>query len=112
MTRFEVRRHVAADPAGVALLLAEPTAWSDLDHTWAVANPHRVGDGFAAAFRVTEPSDQLARGVVCVTPTTDAGCEVRLVINAKDRAVADVQRSVSGFLGLLAERARARSFAA
>jgi hypothetical protein len=113
MTRFEVKRHVAADPAGVALLLAEPAGWSDLDHHWAIAAPHRVGDGFAAALQVTVPSDRLARGVVCVTPATDAGCDIRLVINAKDRTVAtDVERSASSFLALLAERARARSFAA
>jgi hypothetical protein len=113
MTRFEVTRHVAADPAGVALLLAEPASWSDLDHRWVVAPPHRVGAGFAAALQVTASSDRLARGVISVAASADAGCEVRLVINARDRAIAhDVEQSASTFLAVLAERARARSFAA
>jgi hypothetical protein len=113
MTRFEVTRHVAADPAGVALLLAEPASWSDLDHHWVIAPPHRVGDGFAAALQVTAHSDRLARGVICVAVSAEAGSEMRLVINARDRAVArDVEQSAATFLAELSERARARSFAA
>jgi hypothetical protein len=113
VTRFEVTRHVAADPAGVALLLAEPASWSDLYHHWVVAAPRRVGEGFAAALQVSADSGRLARGVISVATSPEVGCEVRLVINACDGAVAnEVERSASRFLDALAERARERSFAA
>jgi hypothetical protein len=116
MTRIEVIRHVTADPAGVALLLAEPAMWSDpiqLDHTWVVAPPHRAMDGFASTVEVTEPWGRLVTGELTVTPALDTGCEIRLVIRVPDRSVArGVERSGVGFLALLAERAQARAFAA
>lgn len=113
MTRIEVTQHVAADPAGVALLLAEPTSWSDPDHGWLVAQPRHIGSRFTAAVEVTERLGRLATGEVTVKPAADAGSEIRLVISAPDAStVRSVEASASSFLAVLAERARARSFAA
>jgi hypothetical protein len=116
MARFEVIRRVAADPAGVALLLAEPASWPDPDHdeqVWLVALPRHVGSRFTAAVEVTETAGRLATGQVTVKPSTDAGSEIRLVIDAlDDESTRVVERSAVAFLGLLAERAQARSLAA
>jgi hypothetical protein len=57
-------------------------------------------------------SDRLATGKVTVKPSSDAGCEVRLVVSASDAATSVVERSALTFLGLLADRAQARSLAA
>jgi hypothetical protein len=113
MTRIERARRVAADPAGVALLLAEPASWADGHNLWSVTAPRRMGTRFSAALEIIAPSGSLVRGIVTVSPATDVGSEIRVVVNARDGGLAeDVERSASTFLALLAERAQARAFAA
>ena len=113
MARVEMRRHVAADPASVALLLAEPTSWSDPHHGWVVAPPRRIGESFAVSIDVLEPSGRLATGALIVKPAADVGCDLRLVISARSAStVRTVEPSAVTFLELLADRAQARSFAA
>jgi hypothetical protein len=116
VTRFEVTWHVAADPAGVALLLSEPASWRDPDHegyTWTVAAPHRVASRFTAAAELTASTERLATGQMTVKPSTEAGCEVRMVLRTRDAAAArSVEQSALLLLASLAERAQARSLAA
>lgn len=116
MIRMELVRHIAADPAGVALLLAEPASWSDpehRDHLWIVESPRRVGSGFTAGLEVVEPLGRLVTGEVGVTPSLHAGCDVSLVLAVRDLdSAAATELAASRFLALLADRARARAFAA
>jgi hypothetical protein len=116
VARFEVTRHVAADPAGVALLLCEPASWRDPDHddyTWTVAAPRRVASRFTAATEVTASSERVATGQMTVKPSAEAGCEVRLVLTTRDAAAArTVEQSALLLLASLADRAQARSLAA
>jgi hypothetical protein len=113
MTRLRAIRHVAADPSGVALLLAEPAPWAGHGCYWTVDAPQRAGAGFTADIRVTDPSGRSTTGVSTVTPSPGSGCEVRLDLVVRNRAAARrLKTSADGFLGWLAERAQARSFAA
>jgi hypothetical protein len=116
MTRFEVTRHVVADPAGVALLLAEPANWPQADdagRVWVVSPPRRVGSRFVAVLEVTATAGRLATGQVTVKPSNDAGSEIRLVISSTDDDVTDgVDQGAVTFVALLAERAQARAMAA
>jgi hypothetical protein len=116
MARFEVTRHVVADPAGVALLLAEPASWRDPDHAgleWAVAPPRRVASRFTAAVEVSATPVRVAVGQMTVKPAVDSGCDVRLVLITPEAATAGtVERSALMFLASVAERAQARSLAA
>jgi hypothetical protein len=113
MTRIERARHVAADPAGVALLLAEPASWADGDNLWEVAAPQRMGTRFSAALEIIEPNGRLARGIVTVCSATEVGSEIRVAVNVQDHDFARaVERSASTFLEMVADRAQARAFAA
>jgi hypothetical protein len=116
MTRIELTRRVVADPAGVALLLAEPASWPDPDRDdqgWVVSPPRHVGTRFAASVEAVETAGRLAAGQVTVKPIGDAGCEVRLVLTVADESTAGrVEASAGTFLALLGERAQARSLAA
>lgn len=113
MTRVTVTRHVVADPSGVALLLAEPMPWTDAGYSWTVEPPARAGDGFAADVQVSDPAGRSLSGVVTVAPSAGAGCELRLVIDARNRAAARrLERSAAEFLTALGKRARERSLAA
>jgi hypothetical protein len=113
VTRVEVTRHVAADPASVALLLAEPPAAQDADQGWVIAPPRRAGVGFVSGAAASTLSGFTAVGDVSVEPATDAGCEVRLVIAVDDDASSGrAERSATKFLSQLANRARSRAFAA
>lgn len=124
--RFEVERHIAADPASVALLLAGPlgdTPTSDPDLPTArvtaedsglvVTAPRRSGVGFVADVVTTDAKDREVTGELRIAPATDPGCEVRLTFTAADSgSVAVVRRAAGRFLSTLAVRARERSYAA
>jgi hypothetical protein len=118
MTRIEITRHAAADPASVALLLAEPViepVADGLDPTpWGgVSGVRRSGVGFRAGVDVAVGDDHQAGGVLTVVPSTDAGCDVRIELNPNDEAAAfSVQAWAVSFLDSLTERARERSSAA
>jgi hypothetical protein len=124
--RFEVERHIAADSASVALLLAGPLAElpsgdSELpparvtaeDSGLVVAAPRRSGVGFVADVTTTDAKDREVTGLLRIVPAADPGCDVRLIFTAADSgSVAVVKRAASRFLSTLAVRARERSFAA
>jgi hypothetical protein len=110
MARVMISRHMIADPASVALLLAEPV--SAPDDGVVVSLPRRAGVGFTAAVEVTDSLGRSAAGEVIVQPATDAGCDVGLALSAPDGVSRAVERAGSSFLDKLAARARQRSEAA
>lgn len=112
MTRVEVTRHIAAEPASVALLLAGPATVVDHEHSVVVGVPRRAGVGFIAAIEVVA-GGRLLPGHVVVEPAADAGCDVRFSARATDCSTTRaIERSGGSFLSDLAIRARARSYAA
>jgi hypothetical protein len=113
VTRVEVSRHVAADPASVALLLAEPPGEPEHDRAVVVTPPRRAGVGFVAIVEVIDAIGRAVTGEVMIEPATDAGCDVRLSVTAPDVSAArGIERSGSTFLSDLAARAKSRSRAA
>lgn len=121
MSRVDLTRHVTADPASVALLLAGPVAADGADDQrlrlvsrgaragLVVALPRRDGVGFVADLTLVDGTEQ-ARGTVTVLPAGLPGCDVRVRLEVADGAARpDV---VHTFLDALAEQARARAFAA
>jgi hypothetical protein len=111
MARVMISRHMIADPASVALLLAEPITKPDAGGV-VVSLPRRAGVGFTAAVEVTDSMGRSAAGEVIVEPATDAGCEVGLALSAPEGVARGVERAGSSFLDKLAARARQRSEAA
>jgi hypothetical protein len=118
MARIEITRHAAADPASVALLLAEPPlAPADgrdgSQPSGEVSAVRRNGVGFAAGVDVVVGDGHQALGLLTVVPSTDAGCEVRIELNPVSAAAAELAEEwATGFLESLAERAADRSSAA
>ena len=55
---------------------------------------------------------RVASGALTVAPSADAGCDITLILSGAAVATSVVERSALTFLGLLAERAQARSLAA
>jgi hypothetical protein len=106
---IEIQRAIAADPAGVALLLAGPSAaaWWD-GAVVALSPPRRTGTGYAVALDVLDEGAR-RHGAIVVAATL-GGSEVRLTLAAgtPDRAVAAATR----FLDRLARDAQERSSAA
>jgi hypothetical protein len=113
MARLELSRHVAADPASVALLLAEPASERDPESAVVASPPRRSGVGFAARLEIGDANGRPITGEVVVEPSTDAGSQLRLTVWAPDdTADKSVERSATTFLRDLAVRARSRSLAA
>jgi hypothetical protein len=113
MSRVEVARHVAADPASVALLLAELAAEDGGDHGLAVTSPRRTGIGFAARLELGHAGDAALVGEIVVEPSSGEGCDARVEFDVPDRSSAQrVERAASAYLAALAAHARSRSFAA
>jgi hypothetical protein len=118
MARIEITRHAAADPASVALLLAEPPLAPAGDRADSlpmgeVSLVRRNGVGFAAGVDVAVGDGQQALGQLTVVPSTDAGCEVRIELEPLSTAAAELAEVwATGFLDSLAERAADRSSAA
>lgn len=118
MARIEITCHAAADPASVALLLAEPPlapadARTDSLPTGEVSLVRRNGVGFAAGVDVVVGDGHQALGLLTVVPSTDAGCEVRIELSLLSCAAEELAEVwATGFLDSLAERAADRSSAA
>jgi hypothetical protein len=118
MTRIEITRHAAADPASVALLLAEPATEPVADGvdplpTGGVSPVRRSGVGFRAGVELSIGDDHQAVGVLTVVPATDSGCDVRIELNPTDETAAGFARAWAvTFLDSLTERASERSSAA
>lgn len=130
MQSVELTRHVAADPASVALILAGPStrdesvigdtgvlrlvapATSDVAGVM-VAAPRRSGVGFAATLDVSDGSGHTVSGTVRAVPSSDAGCELRLLLEAvPEREAHTLAREARLFLDQLVKRARSRAYAA
>jgi hypothetical protein len=113
MARVEVSRHVEADPASVALLLAEPPGEPDRDSGVVVSPPRRTAVGFAAGVQITTLDAGAAIGEITVEPAVDAGADLLLTAMAPDGAAGRaVEHTATSYLARLASRARSRSFAA
>lgn len=117
MTRVEITRHTAADPASVALLLAEPSAEPVTEPNGELAGDvspvRRSGVGFAAGLDVVDEVGRTTRGLLTVVPAVDEGCDVRITLSPVDEAVAESAAAwATAFLDSLAERARLRACAA
>jgi hypothetical protein len=113
VARIELSRHVAADPASVALLLAEPTGEPDPETAVVASPPRRCGVGFGARLEIRDATGRPVNGEVVVEPSPDAGSQLRLTLWAPDEAAnRSVERAGTTFLRDLAVRARSRSFAA
>jgi hypothetical protein len=118
MTRIEITRHAAADPASVALLLAEPAAdpvadGAGITPAGGVGLVRRSGVGFRAGVDIAVDEDLQAVGVLTVVPSTDSGCDVRIELNPSDEAAAgSAEAWAVSFLDSLTERASERSSAA
>jgi hypothetical protein len=120
--RIEVVRHIAADPASVALLLADPTGDSESEqarlHLAAedgldVSAPRRSGIGFAADVAVRLRKGGPVAGEIRIEPATDPGCDARIVLHlGPDSDASAAQRLAGKFLSTLADRAKSRSYAA
>ncbi|MBV9292508.1 MAG: hypothetical protein JO222_08655 [Frankiales bacterium] len=112
MARVDVVREIAADPAGVALLLAGPAA----RELWPApaaqfGPPSRSGLGFALTVTVGG-NGSAAHGTVTVRAGETPGtCVVRFTV-PDAAAAATVGEHARRFLDGLAERARSRSSAA
>lgn len=117
MTRIEIARHAAADPASVALLLAEPAersqpAGSDSEVSGELSPVRRTAAGFAARLDVVS-RDGTGHGQVSVMPAVDDGCDVRLTLSVADTALAwSADEWATAYLESLVERARLRASAA
>ena len=107
--RVEVERHIAADPASVALLLAG----AGDDHDLVIAAPRRSGVGFVAGISAADARGRPAMGELHIVPGVEPGCEVRVSMLAADAgSAAVVRRSAAWFLATLAVQGRERARAA
>ena len=122
MKRLEVVRHIAADPASVALLLADPVGdgGPNDDHLHLatedgleVSAPRRSGIGFAADVTVPLRRGAEVTGTIRVEPAAEPGCDARIVLQVREGSDGPAaERLASRFLSTLADRARSRSRAA
>lgn len=125
MGKIELRKHIAADPSSVALLLTGPLVHeqepagdlqvvsADPAPGVAVSPPRRSGVGFAATVDVTADDGAIAHGGLTIVPASDAGCEVTLHAAAESEAVVrSATRHSRRFLESLDQRARSRAYAA
>lgn len=113
---------IAADPAGVALLLAGPSAQELLSDPTAMGGagtaveitaPRRTGVGFVAAAAVLSGDRCIARGSVSVAPATGGGTEVAVtLLPASDVNLAGLRHWLRMSLNEFGYAARVRSTAA
>src|SRR5436190_24373937 len=116
MTRTEVVRHVAADPASVALLLSGPTAvtlWPDAQEDSVVfRTPMRSAVGFVVDLSVRDVVAGPARARLSIAPSdSPAVTTLSLVVTAAGTAT-ELRTRAALFLDALARCAQSRSSAA
>jgi hypothetical protein len=112
VARIDISRHVEADPASVALLLAGPTGrelWPDAE--LALAPPQRSGVGFRVDFSV---GDGHGRGRILIAAGSDGpiASDVRLTLSTADVLTLALRRACEEFVDGLVTTAQARSSAA
>jgi hypothetical protein len=123
VARIEVIRHIGADPAGVALLLAGPAGrelWGEEEVV--MTPPERSGVGFRIDFQLPDRgpgSGQLLIAAGLAEVPADAlvvdaplATEVRLSVSLPGAQAAIIGSRASEFLDRLAVAAQARSSAA
>ena len=127
MTQAQIVRRFAADPAGVALLLAGPVAdllWPPPDPSddpeWAplvqLGPPMRAGVGFVVDLTIADPDLGGARGRLALVPETAdlpvVGTTARLRLTATSGNADRLRARGEHFLEALGSLAVARSSAA
>jgi hypothetical protein len=116
VTRIEVARQVAADPASVALLLSGPAArdaWPS-DGDVRVGPPMRSGVGFVADMTVVDSTDRGVRGRYTIMPAegTSGASDVRLVLTSTADDPRSLREVGEACVQRLSEWASSRSSAA
>lgn len=114
MARIEVKRHVAADPASVALLLSGPTGrelWRGGDGL-VLAAPKRSGVGFRVDCAIGDGMTGRGRILVAAGVDGPVASDVNLTLSVADAAALRVRRTAVEFLDDLAAAAQSRSTAA
>jgi hypothetical protein len=114
MARIEIVRNVAADPAGVALLLSGPAATELWPRTGAeFGAPTRTGVGFAVDVHV-EALTGRAEGRLHMVPGPGdrTATELRLVLSAEPPTTDRLRADAHSFVAALAATAQERSSAA
>jgi hypothetical protein len=127
MTQAQIVRTFAADPAGVALLLAGPVAdslWpsaaaahdADRARLVQIGPPMRAGVGFVVDLAVVDPEVGTARGRLALVPETAelpaVGTTARLTLTSSYGASRVLHERGEEFLDALGALAVARSSAA
>ena len=116
MARTEVVRHVAADPASLALLLSGPAArelWPDADReSMHLRTPMRSGVGFVVDLSVDDIVVGPVRARLTIDPADGATTSLRLTATAPSGTDATTRDRVARFLDALARQAQSRSSAA
>lgn len=128
MTSIELSRVVQADPSSVALVLAGPAARELWPHPVAerpvaavgagatevtVDPPRRTGVGFAARVLVRDAGATVGAGRLTIRPArTESGCELALVLTARDDHDQRLGRDAAVYLDNVARISRERSSAA
>ncbi len=115
MTRIEVLQPIAADPASVALLLADPSGCDLWPGVHAVP-PQRTATAFVAVIRLGDGADAVAATLTLGYADSRDGVRATraaLRVNVDEESSAAVVRTEAGrFLDRLAAAAEARSYAA
>jgi hypothetical protein len=116
MAGTEVVRHVAADAAGVALLLSGPAAyglWPNADDTTMTAHaPMRSGIGFVVDLSVDDEVVGAVRARLSISPAGGATTLLRLSVTAPQATEGALRDRAARFVDALARQAQARSSAA
>lgn len=115
MTRIEVLRPIAADPASVALLLADPSGCELWPGVHAVP-PQRTATAFVAVLRLGEGDGAVAATLSLGYADSRDGVRatraaLRIVVDDEGRG-GELRVSAMQFLDRLATAAEARSYAA
>ena len=109
MERVTVTRHVAADAASVALLLAVSP---DPAEGVTLGAPRRTATGFTASIQLADVAPGAVTGAITVEPDAD-GSLLRLVLDTDPGTAARrAERAGGTFLSALVLQARSRSYAA
>ena len=114
MARIEIRRHVAADPASVALLLSGPTGrdlWRDGGEL-GLAAPQRSGVGFRIDLAIGDGSMGSGRILVAAGIDGPVASDVHLTLSVADAVAVRLRAAAVDFLDDLAVAAQSRSTAA
>lgn len=122
MATIEATRTIGADPAGLALLLAGPTAAEIFTDGTAlegagvevqITPPRRTGIGFAASLRALSAGRLVGSASISIQPAVGEGCRISVLLRPSERVnAAALAQWLQRGLDDLAAAAHERSFAA